>query len=124
MARELQKGQNESKTSFEILAASLFISMVASLVLIVGSAKLATINLIYNYKDPIFPEKYPKLLKKYCVHVMNNFEPVGPPAQARRQIGWNQVVSPGELCLNRKRCEGVCREGIKWYALSWWILSG
>lgn len=64
MASDLQKGQRESKASFGILAASLFISMVASLVLIVGSAKIETIALTSNHKDRIFSEKYLKYLKK------------------------------------------------------------
>lgn len=63
MASDLQKGQRESKASFGILAASLFISMVASLVLIVGSAKIETIALTSNHKDRIFSEKYLKYLK-------------------------------------------------------------
>lgn len=64
MASDLQKGQRESKASFGILAASLFISMVASLVLIVGLAKIETIALTFNHKDRIFSEKYLKYLKK------------------------------------------------------------
>jgi len=64
MASDLQKGQRESKSSFEILATSLFSSMVASLVLIVGSAKIETIAPTSDYKDRIFSEKYLKYLKK------------------------------------------------------------
>jgi hypothetical protein len=67
MAPDLQKGQRESKSSFEIFAASLFISMVASLVLIVGSAKIETIAFTSNYKDRIFSEKYLKYLKKWRI---------------------------------------------------------
>jgi hypothetical protein len=67
MASDLQKGQRESKASFGILAASLFISMVASLVLIVGSAKIETIALTSNHKDRIFSEKYLKYLKKWRI---------------------------------------------------------
>jgi hypothetical protein len=101
MARDLQKGQRESKFFFEILVASLFISMAASLVLIVGLAKLERIKFTSNYKDPIFPEKYLKFPKKYCVHVFNNFAPGAPLPQAPRRPAWNRVVSPGELIQYR-----------------------
>jgi hypothetical protein len=58
MARDLQKGQRESKSFFEILATSLFICIIASRVLIVGAAKLGTKKFTSNYKDPIFSDKY------------------------------------------------------------------
>jgi hypothetical protein len=79
MARDLQKGQRELKSSFEILAVSLFISMVASLALFVGSAKRGTTKFSSTYKDPISSEKYPNFSKKYFVHVLDTFERDEPP---------------------------------------------
>jgi hypothetical protein len=101
MAPDLQKGQRESKSSFGILAASLFISMVASLVLIVGSAKIETIALTFNHKDRIFSEKYLKYLKKMREAL---FGRVGTAAI-------EENASPD--CFSSRLGQSGCREGSK-----------